>query len=544
MLQLSIASVDILSVSPGGSRDFRVATGLIMPLPRLLIFILPALLFGTSCTDSPDIPNNVAPDATVESAPPSSPVSGSQDEALISPDNLLPEQFGRLSAQWTGDLDGMTERRMIRTLVVSGGPQFFFYNGKPRGIVAELLVLLQAEINQGLDRRLDQVEIVPVPVSRDRMIPALLSGHADLIAADLTVTDARSELVDFSIPLVTDIDEILVFAPGMGDGVDTLDDLSGRSIYVRSSSSYFEHLSALNDELAERGLDPVQIEQADEFLRPQDILEMVNAGLVSATIIDSYKASYWSELLTDMEVRNDLVVHEGGQIAWAFRKNSPNLAAVVNQFGRGHRQGTLVGNVLINRYMENLAWIRNATSESGFARLQPLLALFEASGAESNIDPLMLAAQAYQESELDHSKKSPAGAVGIMQVKPSTAADRNVGISDISTPAANISAGARYMRFLMDRYFSDPGMDEKQSWLFALAAYNAGPARIQGLRRQAAAEGHDPNVWIENVELIAARKIGRETVRYVRNIFKYYVAYRLAIEAAELRQSAIDVQIR
>ncbi len=541
---MSVASVDILSVSPGGSRDFRVATGLIMPLTRWLIFIFPALLFGTSCTDSPDTPNNVAPVATGESAPSSLAVSGSPDEALISADDLLPEQFGTLSAQWTGDLDGMIERRMIRTLVVSGGPQFFFYNGKPRGIVAELLVLLQAEINQGLNRHLDQVEIVPMPVSRDRMIPALLSGRADLIAADLTVTDARSELVDFSIPLVTDIDEILVFAPGVGEGIDTLDDLSGRSIYVRRSSSYFEHLSALNDQLAERGLEPVQIDQADEFLRPQDILEMVNAGLVRATIIDSYKASYWSELLTDMEVRDDLVVHEGGKIAWAFRKDSPNLAAVVNQFGRGHRQGTLVGNVLINRYMENLAWVRDATSESGFERLQPLLALFDASGAESNIDPLMLAAQAYQESELDHSKKSPAGAVGIMQVKPSTAADQNVGISDISTPAANISAGARYMRFLMDRYFSDAGMDEEQSWLFALAAYNAGPAKIQSLRRQAAAEGHNPNVWIENVELIAARKIGRETVRYVRNIFKYYVAYRLAIEAAELRQSVSSDQIR
>jgi membrane-bound lytic murein transglycosylase MltF len=266
----------------------------------------------------------------------------------------------------------MIERRMIRTLVVSGGPQFFYYNGKPRGLVAELLVLLQAEINQGLDGRLDQVEIVPMPVSRDQLIPALLSGQADLIAADLTVTEARSALVDFSIPLVRDIDEILVFAPGMGEGVDTLDDLSGRSIYVRWSSSYFEHLSALNAELAERGLAPVQVVQANEFLRPQDILEMVNAGLVSATIIDSYKASYWSELLTD----------------------------------------------------------------------------------------------------------------------------------------------------------------------------NAGPAKIQSLRRQAAAEGRDPNVWIENVELLAARKIGRETVRYVRNIFKYYVAYRLAFETAELRRSARDVQIR
>jgi membrane-bound lytic murein transglycosylase MltF len=149
----------------------------------------------------------------------------------------------------------------------------------------------------------------------------------------------------------------------------------------------------------------------------------------------------------------------------------------------------------------------------------------------------MLAAQAYQESELDNDRESPVGALGIMQIKPSTAADRNVGINDISSPADNIRAGSRYMRFIMDRYFSGPEMNDVQQWLFALAAYNAGPARIQRLRQQAAQEGYDPNLWLDNVELIAARKIGRETVRYVRNIFKYYVAYRLAWEDRALRQS-------
>jgi membrane-bound lytic murein transglycosylase MltF len=149
----------------------------------------------------------------------------------------------------------------------------------------------------------------------------------------------------------------------------------------------------------------------------------------------------------------------------------------------------------------------------------------------------MLVAQAYQESELDHSKKSPVGAVGMMQIKPSTAADKNVGIDDISSPADNIRAGAIYMRFLMDRYFAGEDMDGVQQWLFALAAYNAGPARIQRIRRQAADEGHDPNLWLDNVELVAARKIGRETVNYVRNVFKYYVAYRMAWEARESRQS-------
>jgi len=300
------------------------------------------------------------------------------------------------------------------------------------------------------------------------------------------------------------------------------------------------YLTELNRDLVSRSLEPIRIDAANELLRSQDILEMVNVGLVSATVVDSYKASSWSKIFSDMRVREDLVVHAGGEIAWVFRKDSPELAAVVNDFVRGHRQGTLIGNVLINRYLQNLNWVRNSTSDKGVARLRPLLEHFRASGAESELDPLMLAAQAYQESELNHDRESPAGAVGIMQIKPSTAADPNVGIDDISSPADNIRAGARYMRFLMDRYFSDPEMGEVQRWLFALAAYNAGPARIQRLRKQAAAEGHDPNLWLDNVELIAARKIGRETVRYVRNTFKYYIAYRMAWEDRALRQSITD----
>jgi membrane-bound lytic murein transglycosylase MltF len=502
------------------------------------------LLTGAACDSAvPDANEEPPTSATVAEASAKEPISTeSVDEpALPAPrslDELLPEKLEQLVDTWHGDLDAMIERRVIRVLVVSGSPQFFYYRGKPRGMVSELLALFQKELNATLGRRLDQVEIVPMPVSRDRLVPALLAGKADLVAADLTITDARSALVDFSVPFASGVDEVVVFAPGSGGDVKTLDDLSGGSVYVRKSSSYYEHLSVLNADLKSRGLAPIDVVEANELLRTEDILEMVNGQLVDATVVDSYKASYWSAIFTDMVVRDDLVVHPGGKIAWAFRKDSPKLAAAVNDFVRGHRQGTLVGNVLISRYLGNLHWVRNSTSDRGLDILQPLLEDFEASGAENGFDPLMLAAQAYQESELDHNKKSPAGAVGIMQIKPSTAADRNVGIDDISEPGDNIRAGARYLRFLIDRYFSDDEVDELQAWFFALAAYNAGPARIQRLRRQAAAEGYDPNRWLDNVEVIVARKIGRETVRYVRNVFKYYVAYKLAWEHREAQRAA------
>ena len=512
----------------------------------LVAFCLSVLLVAACSGPQPDEQPDPGIEAAARNATASAPLTESTEaqekpnETLLSLDDLLPEKFGDLTAPWFGDLDGMAERRVIRVLVVSGGPQFFYYDGKPRGMIAELLQLLQQELNVGLDRRLDQVEIMPMPVSRDRLIAALVRGQADLVAADLTITEARSGLVDFSVPFVRNVDEVVVFAPGEGDDVASVDDLAGRSVYVRKSSSYFEHLTELNDDLISRGLAPIRIDMANELLRSQDILEMVNAGLITATVVDSYKASSWSKILSGLRVRDDLVVHAGGEIAWAFRKDSPQLAAIANDFARGHRQGTLIGNVLIKRYMMNLNWVRNSTSDSGVERFRLLFEYFNTSAAKNAFDPLMLAAQAYQESELHHDRESPAGAVGIMQIKPSTAADPNVGIQDISKPSDNIEAGARYMRFLMDRYFSDPEMGELQRWLFALAAYNAGPAKIQRLRRQAAVEGYDPNLWLDNVELIAARKIGRETVRYVRNIFKYYVAYRLAWDGRELRESLVS----
>jgi membrane-bound lytic murein transglycosylase MltF len=145
-----------------------------------------------------------------------------------------------------------------------------------------------------------------------------------------------------------------------------------------------------------------------------------------------------------------------------------------------------------------------------------------------------MAAQGFQESQLNQSVKSKVGAVGVMQVMPETGKELQVG--DITKIEPNIQAGVKYMRFMMDKYFENEPMDRMNKGLFAFAAYNAGPARIQGLRKETAKRGLDPNVWFGNVESVASEKIGRETVTYVSNIYKYYVAYTLVIESLNERQ--------
>ena len=171
-------------------------------------------------------------------------------------------------------------------------------------------------------------------------------------------------------------------------------------------------------------------------------------------------------------------------------------------------------------------------------RFDELSKYFKKYATQYKFEWLLLVAQGYQESGLDQTTRSPVGAIGVMQVMPTTAKDRNVNIPDIHLVEPNIHAGAKYMRFLVDQYFDEPGIDKVNRHLFAFAAYNGGPNRIARLRREAAAQGLDPDKWFNNVELLAAQQIGRETVQYVSNIYKYYVAYKLVLDRAEERNAA------
>ncbi len=444
------------------------------------------------------------------------------------PDN---DSLARVVKPWHGDLDGMVDRRYIRVLTVNSPVLFFVDRGQQRGAAYEMARRFENHVNKALEKRHVRIHLVMLPVGRDELIPRLLRGEGDLAIALLTMTPERTAAVDFSIPVLRNVSEVLVTGPASRP-VGRLEDLAGREVYLRSSSSYAEHLTALNRRFADRGLPPVKMVPADELLGAEDVLEMVHAGLVPATFVDSPLAGLYSQIFDDLQIHEDIVLNTGGEIGWAFRKNSPQLEAMVNEFLRTHRQGTLVGNVLLQRYLDDTRWVENMRNEEGRERYRAMAGLFRKYAERYDLDPLLLVAQGYQESRLDQSQRSKAGAVGVMQMLPSTARDRNVGISDITNLENNIHAGAKYLRWMMDRYYDDPGMTRLQQELFALASYNAGPAKIARLRKQAESQGLDPDLWFDNVEIVAAREIGRETVQYVANIYKYYLAY-LAMEAQE-----------
>jgi membrane-bound lytic murein transglycosylase MltF len=440
---------------------------------------------------------------------------------------------------WTGDFDGMVARRVIRVLLVPNRTNYFLDGAVQRGVTYDTMVEFEKFISKRLGQRKQKIYIVMLPVTRDQLMPALLSGLGDVVAANLTITDERRKQVGFSKPFLSDVRELVVTGPA-APAISSLDDLSGQEVWVRTSSSFHESLVSLNTRLGSEGKPPVVIRAADEHLETEDLLEMVNAGIIGITIADSHIAGFWAQVFKDITVHDDLAVRAGGQIAWMFRKNSPKLAQEVNAFAAKFKKGTLMGNMLFTRYLKNTQWVRGAASGKDLKRFDQTVDFFRKYSEKYNFDYLMMVAQGYQESQLNQSVRSSAGAVGIMQLLPSTAADPAVGIKNIHKAEPNVHAGIKYMRWIVDNYFDDEDLDPRQQTLFAFASYNAGPTRIRSLRRKAEARGLDPDIWLDNVELIAAEEIGRETVQYVSNIYKYYIAYTLIAEQRARRQQAIE----
>jgi membrane-bound lytic murein transglycosylase MltF len=450
---------------------------------------------------------------------------------------LADEGFRRMRVPWQGDLAGMVKRRNIRFLVAVNPMLYSVDKGKQTGVTYEAARQFEDTLNARMRRGSLKVHVVFIPVARDRLLTSLAEGLGDVAAANLTVTEARKKTVAFTAPFSTNVSEIVVGGPS-SPPLTSLDDLSGKEVFVRLSSSYAESLRALNQRFATAGRAPVKILAADERLESSDALEMVNAGLVAFTVADTHIAEFWAKVWDGLKVYPDLKVRSGAEVAWAVRKGSPKLKAAIDSFVATHKQGTRAGNVLLQKYLKSTGYVKNASSEADMKRFKTLVQFFQRYGREYDFDWLLLAAQGYQESRLDQTVKSKAGAIGVMQVMPATARSRSVGIPDISTAENNVHAGTKYLRYLVDHNFNDPKIGKLDRMLFAFAAYNAGPGRVSKLRAKATKRGLKNYVWFDNVETIAARDIGRETVQYVSNIFKYYIAYKLTAEREQEQAQA------
>jgi membrane-bound lytic murein transglycosylase MltF len=514
----------------------RIAAQIRVRIAVAACLVLFASLSVTGCSSKRDAPRTVEPPvATPVSA--AAPAAASEEPPPPpSYESALPEPLrAELNRPFKGDLDEMVKRRLVRIGVTYSRTLYFVDKGVQRGGIYEYGKLMEDELNKR--RKTGNLKVVFwfVPLPRDQLIPALVDGKVDVVMAGVTDTPELRKLVDFTKPTRKNVDEVVVTGPG-APAIASVDDLSGQEVYVRKSSAYYGSLLALNERLKAAGKPPVSIQAAPENLEDDDLLEMANAGLLKITVVDNYLADFWSKVLPNLTVHDDVAVRTGGNLAVAFRKNSPQVAAGLNAIIDEYGLGTAFGNTMEKRYLQSTKYVKDATSEAERQKFLAMVDLFKKYSDQYNIDYLLMAAQGYQESGLDQSVKSRVGAVGVMQVMPATAKDLKVG--DISQIEPNIHAGVKYMRWVIDEYYKDEPMDRLNKGLFAFASYNAGAGRISQLRKEAAKRGLDPNVWFGNVEQIASERIGRETVTYVSNIYKYYVAYRLVMEARDRRATA------
>ncbi|WP_036020072.1 transglycosylase SLT domain-containing protein [Paraburkholderia mimosarum] len=448
-------------------------------------------------------------------------------------------QLSLSNKPWRGDFDGMLERRWIRVLVPYSRTLYFVDKGQERGLTAELVRDFERYVNDTYADRLGKrpLTVVLIPTTRDRLLPDLNAGLGDIAAGNLTVTDERLKLVDFVAQIEgNDVREVVVTGP-KSPVLATVDDLAGKTVHVRRSSSYYESLSALDRQFRANRKPPIKLVLLPDALEDEDALEMLNAGLLQILVVDNWKADMWAQVLPNITVHDDLAVRSEGKTGWAIRRNSPQLRDAISGFHKNYVDLRSVAEYRLEQYMRRFRQISNSARAAGLKRFEQTLAIFRQYGNQYRFDPLMLAAQGFQESRLDQRARSPAGAIGIMQITPATGKQMDVG--NIRVTESNIHAGAKYMDHLMTRYFPDAHFSEDDRSLFAFASYNAGPANIARMRKEAAKRGLDPNKWFNNVEIVVGEKIGMETTTYVRNIYKYYTSYRLITQAEASRSRAM-----
>jgi len=438
---------------------------------------------------------------------------------------------------WTGDLDGMVKRRVIRALVAPSRTAYWLNGARQIGAEYELLKAFEKEINEKYKTQGKHIRtfVTIIPTRHDQLISGLLEGRGDIAAGILTITPERLEEVDFGEPFFRGVKQIIVTGPASPEFA-SIDDLSGKEVFVRRSTSYWTHLEHLNERFAREQKPPVILKAAPEDLQDDDLLEMANAGLIGTIVVNRYQALLWAKVFKELKPREDLVVNKGGDIAWMIRKDSPKLEAEIATFAKNYGQKSDFGKALVKKYAASTRFVKPASSASEIKKYLATVEYFRKYGAKYDMDYLLMIAQGYQESLLDQNAKSDVGAIGVMQLMPATGKEMDTG--DITQAEPNIHAGIKYISFMRNEFFGNEPMDARNRILFSFAAYNAGPGRVTKLRKEAEKHGLDPNVWFNNVEIIAAKRIGEETVTYVANIYKYYVAYTLVEEQRAKEESA------
>jgi len=434
----------------------------------------------------------------------------------------------------TDDLPGILDRGVLRVLTTYSPSNFFIVDGRPQGFEYQLLKEYARSLESRMKGRTIPFIVQFIPLLPEELVPALLQGHGDIVANDLHIEETDGTGAVFTSPYLGGVNVRLVSHRNVSP-LRSLESLSGQEVVVPSHHGYRKEVSRLNHRLALQGLAHVNIKMADPGLTVEDVLDLVNAGVYGLTVADSHLAQLWAKAFPNLRIHKDIAVSSARNVGWLVRSGNDELKSSLDAFIGDHKKGTRIGNIYFRKYFERGLCLKGCLTTEHQHRFAGYRGLFEKFGRKYGLDWLLLAAQAYQESELRHDRVSEDGATGLMQVMPALARDKRLGGFDLQDVEQNVHAGARYMKHLLGVYFNGDDLEGQERLRFALAAYNAGPNAIEKARRKTGDMGLDPGKWYGHVEKGTRQLLGLEPVRYVSSINKLYVAYKLSSRSLSRR---------
>jgi membrane-bound lytic murein transglycosylase F len=440
------------------------------------------------------------------------------------------------------DLTEIKQRGYLNALVDNNSFSYFIYRGRPLGYEYELLQLLAKHL---------EVELrIKITSGVDRAITQLNNGEGDILAFPLTITKERTEWVNFTHPHFDSYQVLVQRKPERWRSLTTDEinrqlvrkpsQLIGKEVHVLHNSSFSQRLVNLSEEI---GGDIVVKEDSAEA-ETESLIREVALGHIAYTVTDypiaRVNAAYYPNL--DVETVLSLPQH----IAWAVRKNSPQLLEAVNTWLAGiKREPTFM--VIYNRYFKSprtsLLRVQSDYSSLGGSKISRYDGLIRQGAEKLGWDWRLLAAVVYQESKFDPKGESWAGAKGLMQLMPETA--KRFGATNPDDPEQSMRAGVNYLKHL-DRYWQKEVTNQQERLKFVLASYNAGLSHIIDARKLAVKYENDPTVWSE-VEVFLLKKSDpqyfkdplvmagyckcEEPVNYVKEILARYEEYKLHIRS-------------
>src|SRR5262245_32860142 len=327
-----------------------------------MLVLLAILAFATACNkkETSSLPSQgpkpVDVNAADTSIVPPEDVAVAKSEERKPRTLALPLNFAR----HTGDFDEMMKQRKIRALTTINPLSFFYVKGKPAGVTFEAGQELERFINKKYKTGALKVRVMYIPLRPDQLEAALTEGLGDVIAQGVVITPAREQRVAFTIPIQRNVTHVVVTGKDVPVG-SGFDDLGGKPIYVNPVTVAYDDLNRINEERQKAGKPTLTIETADKALMGDDLVEMVSAGLIPATVALKARAELWAKVLPNIKVHPDMTVARGVDTAWVVRKNNPKLKELLDEFVAGNREGTSFGNTLLRRYLQNTKWVKNST---------------------------------------------------------------------------------------------------------------------------------------------------------------------------------------